>query len=244
MTCRLVLYFNRPITFSIDFNIWTVRIDPTAGCRVHLYDNISFGNLSDRLSSQCVFLPHWHRNTYFRPVGVDRLFPSRTEVTLRKFSAVRFFAQMTNIVTSFLTYRLVFHTCGLSAVYTEVINIAFPKWVYKNLLIDWCVRFIIYQQLSKRFFGLFVISIHKVQSILVKHAFSDNSDLFPFARLPKRARYRAFRLISTLYFSLGNMFCSNTIALAFWWRPWVNNRDTTWLSVASAIKSFRMILLL
>ena len=90
------------------------------GCRVHLYDNISFGNPSDRLCTQCVFFPL--RNTCFRPGGVGRLFPSRTVVTLRKFSTVHFFAQMTNIVTSFSSCRLGFHTCGLSAVYTEVIT--------------------------------------------------------------------------------------------------------------------------
>ena len=104
-TCRLVLYFNKPITFSIDIDTWTVRIDPIAGCRVHLY-NISFGNLSDRQCSQCVFL--LLRNTCFRPVGVSRLFSSRTVVTLREFSTVHLFAQMTHIVTSFLSCRLGF----------------------------------------------------------------------------------------------------------------------------------------
>ena len=54
-TCRLVLYFSRPITFSIDLNTWTVRIDPIAGCRVHFDDNISFGNLTDLRCSQCIF---------------------------------------------------------------------------------------------------------------------------------------------------------------------------------------------
>ena len=39
------------------------------------------------------------------------------------------------------------------------------------------------------------------------------------------------------------MFCSNKITLAFRWRPWVNNRDTTGLSVASAVKLSRMIML-
>ena len=62
--------------------------------------------------------------------------------------------------------------------------------------------------------------------------------------LRKRAKYWAFRLISVLYFPLGNMFCSNKITLAFRWRPWVNSRDTTGLSVASAIKSSRMMMLL
>ena len=61
--------------------------------------------------------------------------------------------------------------------------------------------------------------------------------------LRKRVRYWAFRLTSVLYFPLGNMFCSNKITLAFRWRPWVNNRDTTGLSVASAIKLSRMIML-
>ena len=63
--------------------------------------------------------------------------------------------------------------------------------------------------------------------------------------LRKSAKYWAFRLISVLYFpsGIGNMFCSNKITLAFRWRPCVNNRDTTGLSVASAIKSFRMMLL-
>ena len=82
-------------------------------------------------------------------------------------------------------------------------------------------------------------------SIVIEHAFSDNSNLFPIAIvLRKRARYWAFRLISVLYFPLGNIFCSNKITLAFRWRPWVNNRDTTGLSVASAIKSSRMMMLL
>ena len=40
------------------------------------------------------------------------------------------------------------------------------------------------------------------------------------------------------------MFCSNRITLAFRWRLWVNNRDTTAVSVASAIKSSRMMMLL
>ena len=62
--------------------------------------------------------------------------------------------------------------------------------------------------------------------------------------LRKRAKYWAFRLISVLYFPLGNMFCNNKITLAFRWRPCVNNRDTTGLSVASAIKSSRMMMLL
>ena len=62
--------------------------------------------------------------------------------------------------------------------------------------------------------------------------------------LQKRAKYWAFRLISVLYVPLGNMFCSNKITLAFRWRPWVNSRDTTGLSVASAIKSSRMMMLL
>ena len=62
--------------------------------------------------------------------------------------------------------------------------------------------------------------------------------------LRKRAKYWAFRLISVLYFPLGNMFCSNKITLAFRWRPWVNSRDTTGMSVASAIKSSRMVMLL
>ena len=89
-------------------------------CVVHFDDNISFGNFTDRRCSQGVFLPL--RNTCFRPVGVGRLFSSRTAVTLRKFSTVHFFAQMTNIVTSFSSCRLGFHTCGLNTVYTEVIN--------------------------------------------------------------------------------------------------------------------------
>ena len=58
--------------------------------------------------------------------------------------------------------------------------------------------------------------------------------------LRKRAKYWAFWLISVL----GNMFCSNKITLAFRWRPWVYSRDTTGLSVASAIKSSRMMMLL
>ena len=62
--------------------------------------------------------------------------------------------------------------------------------------------------------------------------------------LRKRAKYGAFRLISVLYYPLGNIFCSNKITLAFRWRPCVNNRDTTGLSVASAIKSSRMMMLL
>ena len=40
----------------------------------------------------------------------------------------------------------------------------------------------------ERFFGLFVISIHKVYSILVKHAFSDNSNLFPIASTSKQSQ--------------------------------------------------------
>ena len=62
--------------------------------------------------------------------------------------------------------------------------------------------------------------------------------------LRKRAKYWAFRLISVLYFPLGNMFCNNKITLAFRWRSCVNNRDTTGLSVASAIKSSRMMMFL
>ena len=62
--------------------------------------------------------------------------------------------------------------------------------------------------------------------------------------LRKRARYWAFQLISVLYFPLGNMFCSNKTTLAFRWRPWVNNRDTTGLSVVPAIKSSRMMMML
>ena len=60
----------------------------------------------------------------------------------------------------------------------------------------------------------------------------------------KRPRYWAFRPIFVLYFPLGNMVCTNKITLAFRWRPLVINRDTTGLSVVSAIKSFRMISLL
>ena len=71
-----------------------------------------------------------------------------------------------------------------------------------------------------------------MHSILVKYAFCNNSDLFRSLGLRKRAKYWAFRLISVLYFPVGNMFCSNKITLAFRWRPCVNSRDTTGLSVA------------
>ena len=108
MTCRLVFYFNRPITIFVDIDTWTIRIDLITGCRVHNYDNISFGNFSDFLCSQILFLAL--RNTCFRPVGVGRLFPSRTVVT---FSTVDFFAEMTNIVTWSSSY-MPFYTCGLN----------------------------------------------------------------------------------------------------------------------------------
>ena len=65
--------------------------------------------------------------------GVYKLFPSRTVVTLREFSTVHFFAQMTNIVTSFSSCRLGFHTCGLCTVYTEVINIPYSYLISRVL---------------------------------------------------------------------------------------------------------------
>ena len=85
-------------------------------------------------------------------------------------------------------YRLGFQTCRLSTVYTEVISIAFPKLVFNNLIIGWCAGLVIHQQVSIRFFGLFVISVHKVHSILVKHAFSNNSDLFSIARTSEESQ--------------------------------------------------------
>ena len=38
------------------------------------------------------------------------------------------------------------------------------------------VSLVIHQQVSKRFFSLFVLSIHKVDSVLIKHSFVDNSN--------------------------------------------------------------------
>ena len=84
--------------------------------------------------------------------------------------------------------RLGFDRCGLdtSTVHFslggEEINTAVAKQVPKNLLICWCIRLVIHQQVSKRFFSLFVIGVHKVDSILIKHAFSNNSNLFPITR--------------------------------------------------------------
>ena len=92
--------------------------------------------------------------------------------------------------------------------------------------------------------SLIVISIHKVYSILIEHAFFDNSDLFPIARTSGESQILGISAESVLYFHLGNMFCNNKITLAFRWRPCVNNRDTTRLSVASAIKSSGMMMLL
>ena len=155
------------------------------GCRVHLYDNISFGNLSDRLCTQCVFLPL--RNTCFRPGRVGRLFPSRTVVTFRKFSTVHFFAQMTNIVTSFSSCRLGFHTCELSAVYTEVKHsirrIGLQEFAYRVVCQACCPP----TSIQTVFWSL-LISIHKVYSILIEHAFPDNSDLFPIARTSEESQ--------------------------------------------------------
>ena len=75
-----------------------------------------------------------------------------------------------------------------------------------------------------------------MHSALLKHAFCNNSDLFSIARTTEESQ------VSRI--SADNMFCSNKITLAFRWRPCVNSRDTTGLSVASAIKSSRMMMLL
>ena len=138
-----------------------------------------------------------------------------------------------------------FDRCGFDTYIThfilggEDINMAVAKYVSKNLLIGSCVRFVIHQQVSKRFFSLFVWTrfLSNMRSPIIPICFLSLG-------LRKRARYWAFRLISVLYFPSGNMFCSNKITLAFRWRPWANNRDTTGLSVASAIKSSKMMMLL
>ena len=191
-----------------------------ARCVVH-FDDISFGNLTDLRCSQGVFLLQvvWD----IRPGdGLHMLLPWRGG-----FRCCAVFA-----------YRLGFHTCRLSTVYTKVISIAFPKEVCKNLTIGWCAGLVIHQQVSIRFFGLFVICVHKVHFILSNMRSPIIPICFRSLGLRKRAKYSAFRLISILYFPSGN------ITLAFRWRPWVNSRDTTGLSVASAIKSSRMMMLL
>ena len=85
---------------------------------------------------------------------------------------------------------------------------------------------------------------NKVHSIFIEHAFSDNSNLFPIGRTSEESKVLGISADIRIVFSLGNMFCSNKITLAFRWRYCVNNRDTTGLFVASAIKSSRMMTLL
>ena len=81
-------------------------------------------------------------------------------------------------------YSLGFHTCRLSTVYTEVISLAFPKYIRSGRMGLWggVPGLSSTNEYPYGFFGLLVISIHKVHSILVKHAFCNNSDMFSIAR--------------------------------------------------------------
>ena len=70
MTCRPVLYFNRPITFSVDIDTCTVRINLIARDPVHFDDSISLGNFTDRRCSHamCIFATQ----EYLLPTSWDR----------------------------------------------------------------------------------------------------------------------------------------------------------------------------
>lgn len=83
-------------------------------------------------------------------------------------------------------------------------------------------------RVSKRFFGLFAISVEKRDYVLMRHVLDV-------------AREQGIWDISV---GIRIMFCSIKITLAFQWRACVNNRERTRVSVAAVIKSSKIIMLL
>lgn len=117
-------------------------------------------------------------------------------------------------------------------------KIALAEWISKNLFVRWCIRFVIHQLVSKRFFDVFVISVYKMDSVLIIHACSDNSNLFSIVGLRKRLG------VGPLGWYPDHISLWKTCFAGTYFAVLGKQSTYTTVSAASAIKSSRMVVLL